>query len=257
MSARIFVLPFAMLLFTGACGDDGDGPADTTGATADAPTTDDTAATTDESPTSTTEATPTTSDGETPTDATTDATTDVTTNVTTGDPSTDTGATTDVDTTTGGLDPDALSACQGYCERWGECGFQPDLAGCIAGCSDNQWGLVGECKQANLNVLVCFTALSCDDLLVSVDENSAACSEQKAAVTAACAGDECAQSVLGGGDECEVQLECPDGPVQKMVCDAQTCTCLEDELAVGECAAEGVCAAGDAIVAKAATCCGF
>ncbi|MCY0993431.1 hypothetical protein OV203_40210 [Nannocystis sp. ILAH1] len=139
MSARIFVPAFAMLLFTGACGDDGDGPEDTTGATAGAPTTDDTAATTDESPTSTTEATPTTSasDGETTTDATTDATTDVTT----GDPSTDTGATTDADTTTGGLDPDALSACQAYCERWGECGFQPDLAGCIDGCSGNQIGL--------------------------------------------------------------------------------------------------------------------
>ncbi|MCY1063841.1 hypothetical protein OV090_03655 [Nannocystis sp. RBIL2] len=135
MSARIFVPAFAMLLFTGACGDDGDGPEDTTGATAGAPTTDDTAATTDESPTSTTEATPTTSasDGETTTDATTD--------VTTGDPSTDTGATTDADTTTGGLDPDALSACQAYCERWGECGFQPDLAGCIDGCSGNQIGL--------------------------------------------------------------------------------------------------------------------
>ncbi|MFZ6177288.1 hypothetical protein [Nannocystis pusilla] len=251
MSARIFVSTFAMLLFTGACGDDGDGPGDTTAATADGPTTDDTAATTDESPTSSSEATtgaiPTTSvsDGETTTDATT------------GDPSTDTGATTDADTTTGGLDPDALNACQAYCERWGECGFQPDLAGCIDGCSDNQWGLAGECKQANLDVLACFTGLSCDDLLASVDENSAMCSEQKAAVTDACAGDECAQSVIGGGDECEVQLECPDGPVQRMVCDAQTCTCLEDGVTVGECAAEGVCDAGDAIVDKAATCCGF
>ncbi|MFY0532586.1 hypothetical protein [Nannocystis pusilla] len=230
-----------MLLFTGACSDDGGGPEDTTGATANAPTTDDTAATTDEPPTGTTEATPTTSAGET----------------TTSDPSTDTGATTDVDTTTGGLDPDALSACQAYCERWSECGFQPDLAGCIDGCSDNQIGLAGECKQANLDVLACFTALSCDDLLASVDEESALCSEQRAAVDAACVGDECAQSVLGGGDECEVQLECPDGPVQKMVCDAQACACLEDDVAVGECAAEGVCAAGDAIVAKAATCCGF
>lgn len=256
MSARIFVSTFAMLLLTGACGDDGDGPEDTTAATADGPTTDDTAATTDESPTSA---------GEASTDATTtttsvsggETTTDVTPDVTTGNPSSDTGATTDADTTTGGLDPDALNACQAYCERWGECGFQPDLAGCIDGCSGNQWGLAGECKQANLDVLACFTGLSCDDLLASVDENSGACSEQRAAVTAACAGDECAKSVLGGGDECEVHVECPDAPVQQMICDAQTCTCLEDGVTVGECAAEGVCSAADAIIDKTARCCGF
>ncbi|PCC74628.1 hypothetical protein SAMN02745121_06993 [Nannocystis exedens] len=248
MSSRIFVSTLALLLFTGACGDGGgDGPDDTTGATADASTTDDTASTTDESPTTTIDST---------TDASTDPPTTTSDGATTGDAATG-DATTDGDTTTGLPDPDAVAACQAYCQRWDECGLQPDLAGCIEGCSVNQFGLTGACKQANLDVLGCFTALSCDELLASVEDESGACSEQEAAVTDACAGDECSQSVFEGGDECEVQLECADAPVQQMICAGQTCTCLEGGVQVGECAAEGVCAAGDGIFDKTARCCGF
>jgi hypothetical protein len=76
-------------------------------------------------------------------------------------------------------------------------------------------------------------------------------------VTEACAGDECAQSVFEAGDERELQFERPDAPLQQMLCDEQTCTCLEGGENVGECPAEGVCATGDGIFARAARCCGF
>ncbi|WAS90074.1 hypothetical protein [Nannocystis punicea] len=247
MSTRIFVSTFAMLLFTGACGDDGDGPQDTTDATTDASTTDastttDAASTTDDTaePPPTTSSASATGDGET------------TTAATTGDPTTDTGVTTDKPEP----DPAVLAACQAYCERWGECGFQPDLEGCVEGCNSNQFGLVGECKQANLDLLACTVALSCEELLASLEEGGA-CGEQEAAVTDACAGDECAQSVFGGDDACELQFECPDAPLQQMICDGPTCTCLEGGENIGECPAEGVCASGDGIFAAAARCCGF
>lgn len=255
MTTRIFAPTFAMLLFTGACGDDVGGPDDSSG-TAGATTTDGTGSTTDHSPTSTTDSTtgvatdapPTTSsasDGETTTVATTNATTDAPIDTTT-----------EPETTTGGVDPDVLSVCEAYCGRWDECGLQPDLAGCVAGCADNHSGLAGECKQASLDLFACTAALNCDELLGS-GEPGGPCSAQEAAMTAACAGDECARSVSGGNDECEVRIECPEAPLQQMICDDQTCTCLEGGETVGACAAEGVCAAGEGIFDMTARCCGF
>ncbi|MDC0718889.1 hypothetical protein [Nannocystis bainbridge] len=248
MTSRSYVSTLALLLFTGACGDDDDAP-ETTDATAEASTTDAASSTTETAPT-TTEAptTSTTEDGETTGDGTTGDTT--TGDATTGD------ATTGPDTTTGEVDPDALSACQAYCERWEACGFQPDLAGCIEGCADNQIGLAGACKQANLEVLGCFTALGCEDLLGSIEQGGP-CSEQEAAVTDVCAGDECSQSMSTSDDACELQIECMDAPLRQMICDGSTCTCLEGGVELGECASEDVCATGDAVLAEAARCCGF
>lgn len=254
MQSRIFALTLSILFFTGACGDD---DATTMGQDPPDGTTTDVAPTTDE---------PTTGDAPTTTDPTSDPSTssasdpttgDATTGVDpTGEPETDTGATTDVDPTGDEPDPATLTACTAYCERWGECGFQPDLAGCIAGCADDLSGADGACEDASVAALDCQTALDCLALIDS-SADGGACGAEKEAATNACNDLGCAESFFSEGDACELTLECEGEPLREMICDGPSCICLEGGEQVGQCAAEGACLEVDALGAKAAACCGF
>jgi hypothetical protein len=251
MKSRICLLTLSLLCFTGACGDDGGatkGPELTDGATTDIP------ATTGEQPTtgaaSTTDDTSTSSDAGTTIDgATSDANT-------TAEPGTDTGATTDEGTTTGEPDPAVLIACEAYCGRWDECGFQPDLEGCIAGCADNLSGAADACTDASVAALDCKTALDCGDLLGSLEEGGP-CGAEEAAATEACDSPGCAESFSQDDDSCELSRECRGEPLRQMICDGASCTCLEGGQQVGQCAAEGACSEADTLADKAAACCGF
>lgn len=256
MQSRSLLFTLSILFTAGACGDDG-GPADpsaTDGTT--------TAATTDAQPTTApTTGDPSTTNATTPDPSTSSdgATTgvDPTGGTTTDEPATTTGATTGGDTTTAGEpDPELLEACAAYCGRWDECGFQPDLAGCIAGCADSRLAAPDACKAANLTALECATALGCLDLLASLEEGGP-CSAEEAAATAACEGSQCAEGFIAGGDSCEFSRECPGEPPKLMQCDTETCTCLDGDQKTGECAAEGVCGDADALAGKAAACCRF
>lgn len=259
MHSRICVSILSLLFFTGACGDDGgttQGPEVTDGATTEMPATTGEQPTTGETPsTGDTTADPSTSSegGTTSDGATSDA------EPTTGEPATDTGATTDVEPgTTGGgePDPDIVSACEAYCGRWDECGFQPDPAGCIAGCADNLSGTEDACKDANLAALACKTALECDDLLDAVGDGGP-CSAEEMEAAKVCDGAGCGGSFLGENDACELIRECEGEPERKMVCDGDSCVCLEGGRQTGQCAAEGACLDFDAAQQKAAACCGF
>jgi hypothetical protein len=258
MQSRIFVLSLSVLFFTDACGDDGaatEGPDGTGGTTTAMP------ATTEEQPTTTTTGAASTTD-DTAADPSTSSgggtTTDAATSDadTTGEPATGSGATTDVETTTGEPDPAVLSACEAYCGRWDECGLQPDLAGCIAGCADDLLGSAGACKDASAAALECKTGLDCVGLLDSV-EDGGACSAEVAAATEACDGWGCAESFTAEDDSCELSRECGDEPLRQMICDGDSCTCLEGGAMTGQCAAEGACGEVEALGDKAAACCGF
>ncbi|MCY1013950.1 hypothetical protein OV079_52180 [Nannocystis pusilla] len=50
---------------------------------------------------------------------------------------------------------------------------------------------------------------------------------------------------------------CPDAPTQEIFCDAETCVCSVDGVEVAQCPADNVCAEGDAIFDKMASCCKF
>lgn len=256
MVSKLRISMLALLFVTTACGDDevtsasSDSATDATttdaatDATGDATETGDSTATSDEAPT--TGGSTTQDDVSTTGDPTTMPVD------TTGDSAT--GETTD--DTAGPVDPELVSACEAYCERWAECGLQPDLAGCVAGCSDSFQGGSEACVEANKAALACTTALDCEGLLGSIEDPGAGpCGAESEAAADACYEAGCSQSVGGSETECELSYECPDAPLQEMKCAGDTCTCFEGGEVVGQCAADGVCAEGDAIFDKAASCC--
>lgn len=264
MYARIGLSTLTLLLFTAACGestsdtdketDSGDSTAgatadDTTGETPSTgaePTT--TPDTTGDAPTSG----PTTGDDTGADDSTTRGDSDSAT-ATDGETDGDTG-----EDTTGPVDPAIAMACADYCDLWTECGFQPDADDCVAGCIDSVGDVEGACKAAYQDHLACSAALTCEQLLEDPDEGGP-CAEQVAQIASACQNseeEECLTGISSGGSECVLSIEC-DGQLRELSCDAETCTCIDDGKQVGTCEADGICMNSDALVDKAASCCGF
>ncbi|MFY0534146.1 hypothetical protein [Nannocystis pusilla] len=245
LRTTVSFLTLTFLFLTGACDpkpgdtDSGTASASTTDAsTTDAATTD--AATTDESPTSSA-----TDDG-----ATTDS--DEPTVATTGD---DTGDDTGSETT-GPVDPEHQSACEAACQLIFECegGGDGSLAECAQDCTSEFPELPAECVPLNLAFVQCIAQLTCAEL---DGEEEPCAAEIEAVETCAGFGDECTQAVSEEDDGCGVSTFCPDAPTQEIFCDAETCVCSVDGVEVAQCPADNVCAEGDAIFDKMASCCKF
>lgn len=235
-------LTLTFLFLTGACDpkpgdtDSGTASASTTDAsTTDAAATD--ASTTDESPTSSATDDGATTGNEEPTVATS------------GD---DTGS-----DPTGPVDPEHQSACEDACQFLLGCegGGDGTLAECAQECASEFQGLEAECVPLHLTFVQCIAQLTCAEL----DGEEEPCAAELQAVEA-CAGfeDPCTFGVSDEGDEsCGLSKSCSDAPTQEIICDAETCVCSVDGVEVAQCPADNVCAEGDAIFDKMASCCKF
>ncbi|PCC73579.1 hypothetical protein SAMN02745121_07327 [Nannocystis exedens] len=162
------------------------------------------------------------------------------------------------DTITAGETPPA-GPCEAFCEHSIACeqGEPTPLEVCLSTCAEELDAVEGECHAASVAALACLTGLTCEQL-ESVDEGDPGPCEAALALQEECfAG--C--SFGGGGDIegtfCEWILDCPLEPNLKMVCDAESCQCFEDDQPVGECEAEGICLSIDMLAAKANACCGI
>ncbi|MCY0989264.1 hypothetical protein OV203_19150 [Nannocystis sp. ILAH1] len=242
LRSTLSFLTLTFLFLTGACDpkpgdtDSGTASASTTDAsTTDAATTD--ASTTDESPTSSATEDGATTDSDEPTVATT---------------SDDTGS-----ETTGPVDPEHQSACEAACQLIFECegGGDVPLAECAQDCASEFQGLEPECVPLNLTFVQCIAQLTCAEL---DGEEEPCAAELEAVEVCAGVGDPCTVGVSDEGDEgCGVSTFCPDMPTQEIFCDAETCVCSVDGVETAQCPADNVCAEGDAIFDKMATCCKF
>ena len=236
LRSTVSFLTLTFLFLTGACDPK---PGDTDSGAASASTTD--ASTTDESPTS----------GATDDGATTGN--DEPTVATTAD---DTGSDDTGSDTTGPVDPEHQSACEAACKLMLECEGE-DEAGvdaCATECAGEFQELEAECVPLNLAVAQCIAQLTCAEL----DGEEEPCDAEFLALEAcAGSGQECTQSVGQEADGCGVSTFCPEQPTREIFCDAETCVCSLDGVEVAQCPADDVCAEGDAIFDKMASCCQF
>lgn len=198
--------------------------------------------------------------GDVPT--TSDGTADGTTGGTGGGMTTVATTTTEGTTTvgTGGeVPPELMEACTAACDKFFECIVPapfPDKATCIQGCADEG---VGEpmCVAASVAFDNCIAGLDCPEFKMAVEtEDFGTCNDEFEAVEGAC---QSCESFAGVGEgACSLGKICPDMPVQEISCMDATCTCLVDDVAQGECPANGVCALDIAeLQMLAAECCGF
>jgi hypothetical protein len=113
----------------------------------------------------------------------------------------------------GGGGPNCVDSCIEYHDELeGAClGFEQELTGCIAGLTCNEL----------------------DQLLEEFPEPYPCQTEQEQI----CEAPICEAGVGGGEEpgECSFQYSCPDEPVYEVVCDGDSCTCLEDGVEVGGC----------------------
>lgn len=240
LRSTLSFLTLTFLFLTGAC-DPKSG--DTDSGTASASTTDDSttdASTTNESPTS----------GATDDGATTEN--DEPTVATSGD---DTGDDTGSDTT-GPVDPEQQSACEAACQRLIECegegGAEGGVAGCVQECVSEFQGLEAECVPLHLAAFQCVGKMTCDELF----EEDACVAEFEAVEDCAGIG-ECSQEWSEEEEGCGVSTSCPGSATQEIFCTAETCVCTLDGVEVAQCPSDNVCAEGDAIFNKMASCCNF
>ncbi|WAS91133.1 hypothetical protein [Nannocystis punicea] len=226
MSSKIHNFALALLFLTGACDDDDTGGGSDTAAT-DAASTSQTSSTTTGDPSSTTGDLPTTG------------------------PTTESETT--MDTTSGGLDPDFLAACEAYCEHAVACGKQPGVAECLSWCS----GLDEQCTAKTQAYLVCAATMSCEELDGHFEDGP--CSNETWEFVLCTSPDPlpCTDSGYQSDTECGLLLECPDAPAREFKCDTETCTCFEGGVQSAECPASGVCGMGDMIYNKQYECCGW
>ncbi|WAS89754.1 hypothetical protein [Nannocystis punicea] len=174
------------------------------------------------------------------------------------EPTTDTGASSG---DTGGED-----ACAAFCAAVVACAPTVIVEECIAEfCGDE--GATPACVAATDARHMCFASMSCDDILVFLNEDDPGpCSEAVAQEVESCTGQKACEYEANGtvdGSACSIDFECIGEPPQAMQCDTETCTCIEDGSTTGTCASEGICAnvtdldSVQLLVELAATCCSF
>lgn len=171
------------------------------------------------------------------------------TDATTADP---TEATTDPTGETG----DVPAACEAMCTKMDDCFEMPEQPHdeCVSDCVGAFAG--PECPAAAAAFWQCVAGLTCEELLVFIDEGPTdKCVEELGAVDTVCS--ECAIIGSGdGGDSCSLGREC-DG-LEEYVCEGDTCTCTEDGVPGTTCPSRGFCAADfDAQAEAAQDCCGW
>jgi hypothetical protein len=150
--------------------------------------------------------------------------------------------------------------CEAMCEQAGLCELHSDVPGCVAICLDTIDELGGACRAAVWEKTACFAELGCEALAKALaGEEGHPCLGAVLDQEAACGEPECDWGAGGDlrGSACSLFVQCPGDPEREMQCDTQTCTCLEDGVMTGSCAAEGVCEDLDAIQERGPECCGF
>lgn len=150
--------------------------------------------------------------------------------------------------------------CEAMCEQAGLCELHSDVPGCVTICLDTIDELGGACRAAVWEKTACFAELGCEALAKALaGEEGHPCVGTVLDQEAACGPPSCDWAAGGDqqGTSCALFVECPGDPPREMQCDTQTCTCLEDGVMTGSCAAEGVCEDLDAIQERGPACCGF
>lgn len=247
MKTRTSLFTFSLiLLMSGACGDDTQEPATETSRSGS--TTADSSGS--ETGTGETGVEPTTSGGTTGSDATTGDEPDLTTS-TGGELTTGPG--------TGDPPVETVPGCEALCAREVECEITMEGDACVQFCSE-QYAAHGQaCADAVAAFLACEVELTCDELLADDGFGEpTTCLETRKTMNDVCGiHDGCSVGWGGGSDECDLEIDCDDGPYQKMMCDSETCVCMVNGNEMGSCAAEAVCEDSDGLKEKGWTCCGF
>ncbi|MBZ5711978.1 hypothetical protein [Nannocystis pusilla] len=157
-------------------------------------------------------------------------------------------------------------ACAAFCAAVVACAPDVVVADCIeAFCGDE--GADPACVAATDARHTCLASMSCDDILVFLDEEEPGpCSEAVAQEVEICTGQKACDYEANGavdGSACSIDFECIGEPPQTMQCDTETCNCIEDGSTTGSCASEQICASWtdlesvQFLVELAATCCSF
>jgi len=172
---------------------------------------------------------------------------------TTGDTSTETqgeetetetqGEETETQGDTGELPEDAEQACADACANYELCDDEPSDI-CYAECIEEIIDLqeTPECFDADVALLACVGALSCEDLdhYYEEDVSPYPCETEEALAEEVCdeLGEEC-DGVIGVGEnpgDCSITQECVDQPVFAIECvDGMGCTCTLGGVEVGTC----------------------
>ncbi|MDC0674551.1 hypothetical protein [Nannocystis radixulma] len=157
-------------------------------------------------------------------------------------------------------------ACAAFCAAVVACDPTVMVAECIAAFCGNE-GETPACVAATDASYMCFASMNCDDILAVLnEEDPGPCSEALAQEVEICTGQNACDYEGNGavdGSACRVDFECIGEPPQAIVCDTETCTCIEDGSTTGACASEGICAkwtdldSFQVLVELAATCCSF
>jgi len=162
------------------------------------------------------------------------------------------------DETTGEAPPELLPECQALCDKSAACGLGGDDEGCVVGCSEQYAAETQVCADATSAYLSCMAALSCEEILGSLEEPGPCPAEADQRDAVCGTGNDFCGVGWGGFDEaCDLEIDCRGEPLRRMLCDLETCTCLVDDEQTGSCAAEAICDDLDALKEKGATCCGF
>jgi len=159
---------------------------------------------------------------------------------------------------------DSPSLCEQLCQHISECQPGEDPGACATLCEAGLASAGPDCLAATVVMQECFVGLGCEHLAIALDGGFGhPCNTKQFDRDNACGGAPDSCDTGGGGardgSACMVETQCPDAPLRRMQCDTQECVCLEDEVPIGSCPAEGACLAEaqDQLGAKALDCCGF
>lgn len=185
-----------------------------------------------------------------------DTTASTTATTTTAGTTAGTTATTTTGTTVEptGCAVDYVSGCQSYCAAEITC--DPEVGiyeECVNElCGPDLAAASAECQQVFCEALTCYGVLDCNTL----ENGSPECETMIAKADEVCdlGGSEC---IVGASSDGSCEYIC-DGEVERrMVCEAGSCGCYENDIVFAQCPIDGVCTDTDAISDYAAACCGF
>lgn len=178
------------------------------------------------------------------------------------DPTRPTDGTSVTESSSSGGDPPSI--CAQLCQHIGECELVGDRDACTTLCEDALAGAEPDCFKAIVVSDDCYLGLTCEQLADALDGGlDHPCSAAQIDRDAACSGpiDSCDTGGGGAldGTSCMVETLCADAPLRRMECDTEQCICLENDVPIGSCTADGACLpdAQAQLGAKALDCCGF
>ena len=163
------------------------------------------------------------------------------------------GGTTSVESTGGDPATGYEEACADYCAFIDGC--RGAASGCVEDLCQDNIGPGSECVGAWVDAFACFLSLSCAE---AINEDNR-CMDALFAADDSCSEPPgtCGEGTFGlGPGTCELSEPCPDH-ARQLFCGEGVCTCFEDDVAVAECADEGVCPNIDKVNAAAMACCGW